>query len=411
MSNDRKNNTSKVRLGIIGLGGQGSFYASLLTGKQINPDGVQKNTEVFEQIEVGAFCDTDLEKVERTRAVFPDIPVYTDYIEMLDSGNVDAIVTAVPHYLHPIMGIEAMNRGIHALLEKPAGVYSKQVQEVIDVANTKPELTFAIMFNQRTNPLYMKIKELIEGGVIGNIRRFNWIITTWYRPQAYYDLSAWRATWEGEGGGVLVNQVPHQIDMMQWLCGMPVKVTSKLSFGYARDIRVEDEVTAMFEFENGASGVLITCTHDPSGTDRLEIAGDKGKIIVENSTDAKLITYETSEQELNASIKDAKTVFTFMAGGGIKAIAPNYITESPIEIEATVWGGQHAEVLKNFAANIIDKTPLIAPGADGINGVRIANAIHLSSWLGKEVSLPLDDDLYYEQLQARITEEQAENAK
>ncbi len=397
--------TRKVRLGIIGLGGQGSFYTSLLTGKQINPDGVQKQTDNFDQIEVTAFCDIDLEKVRRTRSIFPDIPVYTDYIEMLDSGNVDAIVTAVPHYLHPTMGIEALNRGIHTLLEKPAGVYSKQVREVIELANSKPELTFAIMFNQRTNPLYIKIKSLIDNGAIGNIRRFNWIITTWYRPQAYYDLSDWRATWSGEGGGILVNQVPHQLDLMQWLCGMPIKISSKLSFGYARNIRVEDDVTAMFEFENGATGVLITCTHDPAGTDRLEIAGDKGKIIVDNSSDAKLITYATSEQVLNASIQDAKTVFTFMAGGGIKAIAPHYIKEEPVEIEATAWGGQHAEVLKNFAANIIDHTPLIAPGSDGIKGVLIANAIHLSSWLQQEVMLPIDEDIYLEQLELRIQEE------
>lgn len=393
----------KVRLGIIGLGQQGGFYTSLLTGKQISPSGMPQLNQVFDQLEVGAFCDIDPKKIKRVQELFPEIPVYSDYIEMLDSGNVDAIVTTVPHYLHPEMGIAALNRNIHTLLEKPAGVYTKQVHDVIKVAASKPELTFGVFFNQRMNPLYQRLKEIIDKGEIGNIRRTNWIITTWYRPQAYYDMSAWRATWKGEGGGVLVNQAPHQIDLLQWLCGMPKKVYSNIKYGYKRNIAVEDEVTALFDYENGATGVFITCTHDLMGTDRLEIFGDKGKIVVENSKIAQVTRLKKSEEKINAETSTLEQVFKLMTGGAMGQNSEMMETET-IEFDSG-WGAQHADILKNFAANIIDKTPLIAPGSDGVKGVRLANAIHLSSWLGKAVDIDFDEDVFLKKLNEHIAKE------
>lgn len=393
----------KIRLGIIGVGQQGGIYTKLLTNIALNPTQANFPEQSFEQIEVGAFCDIDPNKVQMLKELFPNIPVYTDYIEMLDSGNVDAVVTTVPHYLHPEIGIEAMKRDIHALLEKPAGVYTKQVKEVIEMAKTKPELTFGVFFNQRMNPLYKKLKEIIDNGEIGNIRRTNWLITNWYRPQAYYQMSDWRATWKGEGGGVLVNQAPHQIDLLQWLCGMPKKVYSNVKYGYMRDIVVEDEVTAMFDYGNGATGVFVTCTHDLIGTDRLEILGDKGKIVVENSKTAIVTRLVKSEQDINADVKTPQEVFALMMGGAM-GTNDSLMTKETIEFPSE-WGVQHADVLKNFAANIVDKTPLVAPGSDGINGVRVANAIHLSSWLGKEVDIDFDEDMFLELLNEKINNE------
>jgi UDP-N-acetyl-2-amino-2-deoxyglucuronate dehydrogenase len=262
---------NKVRMGIIGLGAEGGMYAGFLADDKVS------------NMIIGALCDTDPVKKQMAADKYPDIPFYDNYIDMMESGHVDAIVTCVPHYLHPQMGIEALKRDIHALVEKPAGVYTKQVRELNEFAASKPELTFGIFFNQRTNSLYQKLKQLIDDGEIGSIRRTNWIITTWWRPQGYYDQSEWRATWGGEGGGVLVNQAPHQLDLMQWICGMPKKVYSNVKYGFQRNIAVEDEVTAMFEYENGATGVFVTCTHDVLGTDRFEILGDKGKIVVDGS--------------------------------------------------------------------------------------------------------------------------------
>jgi predicted dehydrogenase len=213
-------------------------------------------TGMVPSMEIGAICDTDQAKAEIVQSEFPGVKFYSKYEAMLDSGDVDAIVTCVPHYLHPEMGIAALQREVHALVEKPAGVYTKQVKELNAFAATKPGLTFAIMFNQRNNPLYQKIKEIVYNGEIGKIPRTNWIITTWWRPQGYYDQSAWRATWGGEGGGVLVNQAPHQLDLLQWICGIPKSVYAKVAYGFRRDIAVEDEVTALIDYGEGATGGL-----------------------------------------------------------------------------------------------------------------------------------------------------------
>ncbi len=377
----------KVRLGIIGIGAQGGSYAGFIS------EGKVKN------VEIGAICDIDPEKKAMCAEKYPNVPFYDNYIDMLESGNVDAVVTTVPHYLHVEMGIEALKRDIHALLEKPAGVYTKQVKEINEFAATKPNLTFAIFFNQRTNPLYQKAKEIVDNGEIGNIRRTNWIITNWWRPQAYYDQSAWRATWGGEGGGVLVNQAPHQIDLLQWICGMPKKVYSNVKYGYQRDIAVEDDVTTILDYGNGATGVFITCTHDIIGTDRFEIVGDKGKIVVDDSKKVTITRLRQSENELNATMSWADAMKVLM-GEGVGDI----YDEEVLEFES-VWGGQHIAVLENFTANILDGTPLIAPGSDGINGVGLANAIHLSSWLGKEVELPIDEELYIAELNKKIEAE------
>lgn len=377
----------QVRLGIIGIGAQGGTYAGFIS------EGKVKN------MVLGAICDIDPAKKEMCAENYPNVPFYDNYIDMLESGNVNAVVTTVPHYLHPEMGIEALKRNIHALVEKPAGVYTKQVKELNEFAATKPELTFGIFFNQRTNPLYQKVKELIDSGEIGQIRRTNWIITTWWRPQGYYNQSEWRATWGGEGGGVLVNQAPHQIDLLQWICGMPKKVYSNVKYGYQRDIAVEDEVTTLLDYGNGATGVFITCTHDILGTDRFEILGDKGKIVVDDSKRITIKRLNTPEPEMNATMSWADVMKIFMGQG------PSEIyTEEVLEFESA-WGAQHISVLENFAANIVEGTPLIAPGSDGIHGVALANAIHLSSWLGKEVELPIDEELYLAELNKKIEEE------
>jgi predicted dehydrogenase len=287
-------------------------------------------------------------------------------------------------------------------VEKPAGVYTKQVVELNAFAASKPHLTFAIMFNQRTNPLYRRVKEILDAGEIGAIRRSNWIITTWWRPQGYYDQSAWRATWGGEGGGVLVNQAPHQLDLWQWLCGVPQRVFSKVAYGFRRDIAVEDEVTVVADHGNGVTGVFVTATHDLVGTDRLEILGDAGKIVIEGSRTATVTRLTAPERELSAGM-GVDEVRRLFAG---ELDTDRLLTTEVIEFDSA-WGAQHAAVLENFAANILDGTPLLAPGADGITGVRLANAIHLSSWLGREVPLDFDEDEFLRLLNERIRAEGA----
>lgn len=380
---------SPVRLGIIGLGAQGGMYAKLIS------NGAVAN------LSLGAICDVDTTKADVAERY--GVPFFDDHLTMLDSGCVDAVVTTVPHYLHPEMGIAALQRGLHALVEKPAGVYTAQVDELVTFADTKPDLTFAIMFNQRTNPLYVDLRTLLASGELGALRHSSWTITTWWRPQAYYDQSAWRATWGGEGGGVLVNQAPHQLDLWQWLCGVPRSVFARCAFGFRRDIAVEDEVNALVDFGNGATGSFITSTHDIVGTDRLEILCDGGKVVVDNSETVTITRLTDAEQAISDSMSAADVVNLFRG----QADLGRYMT-TETRSYTSQWGRQHADVLANFAANIVDGTPLIAPGADGIHGVRLANAIHLSSWTGEEVSITdFDDARYLDELNARIRSEGA----
>ncbi|HET7725285.1 MAG TPA: Gfo/Idh/MocA family oxidoreductase [Propionibacteriaceae bacterium] len=378
-----------VRLGIIGFGQQGGYYSRILSSSMVPG------------MSLGAIADSDAKRRQTASEQYPDVPVYDDVDALLASDEVDAVVTTVPHYLHPQLAIKALTAGKHTLVDKPAGVYSKQVRLMNEFAATKPELTFAIMFNQRTNPLYVELKQLLDSGELGALRHWNWIITTWWRPQGYYQQSAWRATWGGEGGGVLVNQAPHQIDLSQWLCGMPKKVFAKLGFGFRRDIAVEDEVVAVFDLGDGATGTFTTSVHDVKGTDRLEILLDKGKVVVDGS--AQVTITRLSEDEKAASDRTTpESTRRLFAGENI--LGEDFITTETRSYES-VWGQQHASVLENFAANILHGTPLIAPGSDGINGVRIANAMHLSAFLGREVDIDFDEDEYLRELNARIAAE------
>lgn len=376
-----------VRLGIVGLGAQGGMYAKLISGGRI--DGMV----------LGACADIDPSKLIVAESY--GVPFFEDYRSLLASGAVDAVVTTVPHYLHPVVAIRALSAGVHVLVEKPSGVYTAQVDELIAVAASHPELTFAIMFNQRTNPLYIDLHALLTSGALGALRHTSWIITTWWRPQAYYDQSEWRATWGGEGGGVLVNQAPHQLDLWQWLCGVPTSVFAKAAYGFRRDIAVEDEVNVLADFGGGATGSFITCTNDVIGTDRLEILGDRGKVVVENSTTVTSTRLVDSERDLSASMTASDVADLFRG----RADTAQWMSSETRTYESA-WGRQHSDVLRNFAANILDGTPLIAPGADGIHGVRLANAIHLSSWTGEEVTLAtMDETRYLRELNRRIREE------
>ena len=362
----------KVRLGIIGFGNMGNaHFNSIADGK-------------CPEIEVTAIADTKPKRLELARQRVKDIAIFDNVEAMLDSGLIDAAIVAVTHYDHPRYAIECFKRGIHVMVEKPAGVYTKHVHEMNEAAK-KSNVIYGMMFNQRTDHVYRKMRELVQGGTLGNIRRTSWIVTNWYRPQAYYDSGSWRATWAGEGGGVLLNQCPHNLDLWQWICGMPVKVQAKLHFGKWHDIEVEDDVTAYVEYANGATGTFITSTGDTPGTNRFEVTLDKGKLVSENG---KLYLWELKQSEPEFS-KVNKDPFG----------QPEHVFS---EVETDGKSEQHCGVLNAFAAAILRGESLIAGGEEGINGLALSNSMHLSAWLNKEIELPFDDDLYYEELMKRV---------
>ncbi|MBO6052979.1 MAG: Gfo/Idh/MocA family oxidoreductase, partial [Clostridia bacterium] len=260
----------KVRFGVIGIGNMGSGHVQNLAAGRI-PGA-----------ELTAVCDIKPARLEWAKGVCGDAPVsyFEDSHALITSGLADAIIIATPHYYHPIIGIDAFENGLNVLSEKPIGVYTKKVVEFMDAAK-KSGKTFGIMYNQRTDHFYQKMREMVKNGELGQLKRCVWIITDWYRTQAYYNSGGWRATWAGEGGGVLMNQCPHNLDLWQWIFGMPSAIYANCEYGKYHDIEVEDDVTAMAKYPNGATGVFITTTGEYPGTNRLEVAGDRGKIVVE----------------------------------------------------------------------------------------------------------------------------------
>ena len=373
----------KVRLGIIGIGNMGSDHLNR----------IQKGD--VPEMEVTAICDINPDRLEWAEKNHPDVARFDDAEKMMDSGLVDAVLVAVPHYDHPKYSIMGMKKGLHVMCEKPAGVYTKQVKEMNAVAK-ECNVKFGMMFNQRTNCMYRKLREIVKSGIYGEIRRTNWIITTWYRTQDYYDSGAWRATWSGEGGGVLLNQCPHQLDLWQWICGMPSKVYTKMHFGKWHDIEVEDDVTTYVEYPNGATGVFVTTTGDAYGSNRFEITLDRAKVVCEGKT-IKVLEYEIP------------TSVHLTTGKGFAH--PPVLAEHVINCIGS--NEQHNGVLKAFAAAILRDEPMTADGTEGINGLTLSNCMHLSAWLDKDIIVDeLNDELYYEELMKRVaTSRRKENVK
>lgn len=362
---------NKVRLGIVGLGNMGSTHASnILAGK-------------VRGLELTAVADTDPSKHARASGV----KAFATADEMMASGLVDAVLIATPHYDHTTIGIKTLKAGLHLMVEKPISVHRADAEKLIAAyeATGKKKPVFAAMFNQRTDRYYQKIRQLITSGELGEIRRVNWIITNWFRTETYYASGGWRATWEGEGGGVLLNQCPHNLDLFQWFFGMPVSLRANCAFGKYHNIEVEDDVTAYMEFANGATGVFITSTGEAPGTNRLEITGERGRLVYEDDK----LTYVRNEVPMSEFSQTTDQSFARPATWNINVPADGH-------------GGQHIEILQNFADAILLGTPLIAPAGEGINSVELANAMLLSAWTDKAVSLPINGRTYERHLRKKI---------
>ena len=367
-----------VRFGVIGVGNIGTAHAACLAAGKI------------EGATLAAACDID-----PTRRAFAEktwgVPAFADCAVLLASGTVDAVEIAVPHPLHADIAMAALASGVHVLVEKPVDITVSKAAALNDAA-AQAGLTFGIMFNQRTNPLFAKAREIVKGGALGTLKRSVWIITNWYRTQHYYDSGSWRATWSGEGGGVLLNQAPHNLDLWQWICGMPQEVTAFCDVAKYHRIEVEDDATIFTRYAGGAVGTFITSTGEYPGTNRLEITGDRGKLVLENGV--------LKWWRLAAAERD----FCFAATENTPDTAVTYEEIRPDHPETA-----HAGILQNFTDAVLHGTPLLAPGTDGIFELTLSNAAYLSQWTGnRPVSLPLDTALFDRLLLERISRSTAD---
>jgi predicted dehydrogenase len=359
-----------VRIGVIGTGGMGSTHACTIKEKT-------------EGAVLAAVCDANVERAEALSAELGCRP-FMDFGAMIDSGTVDAVIVATPHFSHTTIGSRALQAGLHVLVEKPLSVHKADCERLIKARRSRDQV-FGTMLVTRTNGLYSTIKAMIDNKELGRLERVNWIVTDWFRTEHYYRSGSWRATWKGEGGGILVNQCPHQLDLLQWLCGMPRSVQAFCRIGQWHAIEVEDDVTAYMVFPNGATGVFVATTGEAPGTNRLEICGDLGKIVVENER----ILFTKNETSSRTFCRESETP---MGSPQTQAV--------PIEVNVQAWA--HHLVVQNFVDAILKGTPLIATGEEGIHSVELANAMLYSTMTGKRVDFPLDGVLYEKMLNELI---------
>ena len=365
-----------VRIGIIGLGNIGKYHADYLLNGKVN------------RCQLTAVADA-LAPLDPWAA--KSLKTFKDGEELIRSGAVEAVIIATPHYQHTTLGIAALDAGLHVMIEKPISVHKADAERLIAAHAKHPKQVFAAMFQLRTEPRYVKMKKLIAGGELGSLVRMSWIITDWFRTEAYYASGGWRATWKGEGGGALLNQCPHNLDIVQWLCGMPARVRGFCQLGRYHNIEVEDNVTAYWEWASGATGVFITSTGEAPGTNRFEICGTRGKLVLENNR----LTFTRNETDMVEFSRAAKTGF---------ARPEIWNVEVPFDNAPA----QHATLTQNMVDAILDGAPLIAPAEEGLNSVELANASLYSSLTGQTIHLPLDGAAYEKKLQQLVAESRFE---
>jgi len=374
----------QVKLAVIGVGAMGSSHA--------------RDIETIPQTQLVAVCDLISERAECIAQKY-GCAFYTDYKDMLDNLELDAVIIATPHAAHTPISIECLKRDIHVLTEKPLAVHvldGEKMRDAYQLAlSEKPDLKFGIMFQQRTYGYWKSVKEMLENGNLGKIMRVTWIITDWFRTQTYYDNGGWRASWRGEGGGVLLNQCPHNLDLLQWFVGMPARIHGFAKLGKYHNIEVEDEVTAYFEYANGAIGHFITSTAESPGTNRLEIIAEMGKLVVEKE---KITFWQNNSSSIH-EIKSSPNPY-------------NLVENEEKDITFTHHGTPgHRLMIENFANAILYQEPLIAPAIEGLNQLQLSNAIMLSSFLNQPVDIPIDATLYKNEILERAKNSKIQTIK
>lgn len=363
---------SKIRIGLVGCGGMGRAHLNAIK-------------EIEDATLVGV-CDINKEQAERTAKDF-GCQAFTDYKTFVTKDNLDAVLIATPHYYHPPIAIWAFEHDIHVLCEKPIAVHINDALSMIDAHKKHSALKFGIVFQRRLAPIWKQIKKMIDTGQTGRIMRISWIVTSWYRTQSYYNQGGWRGTWKGEGGGVLMNQCPHQLDVFQWLFGMPEQVSAICEFGKYHEVEIEDDITAIMKYSDGTTATFIATTGEFPGTNRLEIACDKGRIVVE---DERTITFDRTVESISEFTKTAQSW----------QLPEVWNATVPVRGEDPGYKGMS----KNFIKAIKGEEPIAAPGEEGINSLMLANAIVYAGYKNVPVNLPLDGNEYESFLKQMIKE-------
>lgn len=365
-----------IRIGIAGIGFIAEEYIKLFTQGQI------------QGAEIRALSSRNYSHMEEIRAKYRlDAALFTDYDAMLSSGKIDMVMICTPHYFHPGMAVKAIEQGIHTMIEKPVGVYPEELDELAKCVKSHPETLSGVLYCRRTNPVFAKIKQLLADGTLGKLKRVTWIVTDMYRTQAYFDIAGWRGTYSGEGGGLLMNQVSHHIDLLVWLCGLPEAMQANCYTARERNIEVENEVSITMEYPGNAVGQFIASTRECPGSNRLELSGSRGQIILDNEKDLTLRILETDETQFNAT---TNIPFAFIP-----------YKEEVFHFDMMYNPVLQAKIVNNFIASLTDGTPVTCPVEEAVRSQQFIQGAYLSSWQDKKLTLPVDGSAFTAELKKR----------
>lgn len=367
-----------IRIGIAGIGFIAEEYIKLITGGAVQGADItalsSRNAAHMAEIK---------EKYNLKNAV-----LFTDYEDMLRCGRIDMVMICTPHFQHPKMAISAIERNIHTLIEKPVGVFPEELDALEHCIRNHAHVQSGVLYCRRTNPIYASIKQLLEEGALGTIKRITWIITDMYRPQIYFDSVSWRGTYSAEGGGMLMNQVSHHIDLLVWLCGLPEDMQAHCYTAQERNIEVENEVSITMEYSGKAIGQFIASTRECPGSNRLEISGSKGQIILENERKLIARTLQTDEKEFAVATQESYGKIPYEEWEQILEAPDNRILQ--------------AAIVNNFLRALEGKAQVLCPVMEAIQAQQFIQGAYLSSWQEKKLKLPVDTDAYTAELRKRM---------
>lgn len=357
-----------LRLGIVGIGKIATDYIGLIAEKNV------------QGVEITALCSRNAAHVREIAERFHlKSTVFSDYAAMLHSGQIEAVLICTPHGQHPAMARQAVEANIHVLVEKPVGIFADDVEEVVRMLKERPDVMCGVMYNRRASKAYRYIRDLVQSGSLGELIRASWIITNLYRTNAYYTSSPWRGSWQNEGGGLLMTQASHQLDLMQWICGMPVSVTAHCAT-VGRPIQVENDAALFFSYPNGASGQFIASAHECPGINRLEICGTKGTVSITDDRFVKVWSLLEDERSFSEHCCDPFEK------------VPS--TMQNLTFEDTDNKAQQAATIQNFVNAVYGGEKICCSLEDGLKSLEIIHGAYLSNWLNRAIKLPADE-LYF----------------
>lgn len=371
-----------IRLGILGIGAMGQKHAQNVHAGRV--DGMR----------LSAVADPSPERAAWAAENLSGAAYFEDPSALLQSDAVDAVLVAGPHHLHSRQAAKAVAHGKHVMVEKPVGIRASQIEPIVEAAKAR-NLVYCCMFNQRISPVNQRIHRMIRDGELGPLRRVTLLMTNCYRPQSYFDAAAWRATWSKEGGGMLVNQLSHRLDLLTWWLGLPVRVRAHLGYGKWHDIQVDDDVNVFLDYGKQGTATLVASTGDCPGVSLLAIQGDRGKLSLEAGERLRFYRLKTPESEFSR---------TYEGGFG----EPE---QEVLDLMCADADPAHLGMLQNFADSIAGRAAPVAPVESALDSLRLTQAIYLSDWQSQDVALPADNALFDGLLAQRVAAEKPRVAK